>query len=375
MARLEVFDAFAAARPLWRRLELALPLMTPYQRYEWLAHWHWHVGRMEGAEPLIVAGIDGDGVPMFILPFVRERRHGCYVATFGGGSESNLNMAIWRTDVAAAFDRVQLADLLRDIAQIGQIDLFALLGQPLVWRGLQNPFAVLPRQPSPDDVYAGALGPVPCRFEPQVPGSIRKKQRKLMRLDNYRFGAAKTAHDVERILGAFWPQRAARFAKMRVRNVFENPRVASFIRAACLDGLEEQRPALDLYALEAGGDMLAVVIGASDRNRFSAMFNSITAGPHGRLSPGIILFAEIATDCAMRGIDSIDLGAGQAPYKEYFCNRREYRFDCFVPVSMRGQLLAAALRTSGTVKHAVKTNPAAMIALQAVRYWTGGHAS
>ena len=371
MARLEVFDDFAAARPLWRRLELALPLMTPYQRYEWLAHWHRHIGRMQGVEPLIIAGIDGDDVPMFILPFVRERRQGCHVAGFGGGSHSNLNMAIWRTDVAAALDRTALANLLRDVAEVGQIDLFALLGQPQTWRSLRNPFAMLPWQPSPDDVYTGKLDSCSPQSKLRLPASIRKKQRKLMRLENYRFGAAKTTDDVDRILNAFWPQRAARFAKMRIRNVFENPGVTGFIRTGCLDGLGEQRPALELYALEAGGEILAVVIGVSDRDRFSAMFNSITAGDRGRHSPGIILFAHVAADCATRGIDSIDLGAGNAPYKEYFCDQPERRFDCFVPMSRRGQVLSAALRASRIVKHAVKTNPAAMIALQAIRYWTG----
>ena len=99
-ARVEMFDDFAAAEPLWRRLELALPLATPYQRFEWLANWFSHIGRRNGAEPLIVAGLDRSDAPMFILPFMRERRLGCHIARFCGGSHSNLNMAIWRTDVA-----------------------------------------------------------------------------------------------------------------------------------------------------------------------------------------------------------------------------------------------------------------------------------
>ena len=198
MARVEVFDDFAAARPLWRRLERAAPLMTPYQRHEWLAHWHRHVGCLDGVEPFIIAGIDRDGAPMFILPLVRRRRRGCVVAGFGGGSHSNLNMAIWREEVAAGIDGPQLAALLRDVAGAHRIDLFALLGQPPAWRGIENPFAKLARQPSPDDVYYGKVDRDPLAAG--LPAGMRKKQRKLMRLGNYHFAAAATADDVDRIL-------------------------------------------------------------------------------------------------------------------------------------------------------------------------------
>ena len=90
---------------------------------------------------------------------------------------------------------------------------------------------------------------------------------------------------------------------MGIRNVFEDPGVAGFIRAACLDGLEARQPAIELYALEAGGEMLAVVVGISNHERFSAMFNSITASDRARLSPGIILFGHIAANCIARGIE------------------------------------------------------------------------
>jgi CelD/BcsL family acetyltransferase involved in cellulose biosynthesis len=369
-ARVEMFDDFAAAEPSWRRLELALPLATPYQRFEWLANWFSHIGRRNGVEPLIVAGLDRNDTPMFILPLIRERRHGCHIARFCGGSHSNLNMAIWRPDVAVKLAEPQVVGLLGDVAAARSIDLFTLLGQPSVWCGVQNPFATLPRQPSPDDVYVGNLDPAAPQFKPRLPSRMRKKQRRLMKLDGFHFAMAETPADVDRLLAAFWPQKAARFAKQGIHNVFENPGVADFIRAACLDGLMQGRPAIELYALEGGGEIFSVVGGVSNRHRFSVMFNSITAGAYARMSPGILLMADIVAYCARRGITSFDLGAGQVSYKSYFCSGSEQRFDCFIPFSVRGRVLAAACQASDALRRSLKATPALMNALQAIRRWT-----
>jgi CelD/BcsL family acetyltransferase involved in cellulose biosynthesis len=169
------------------------------------------------------------------------------------------------------------------------------------------------------------------------------------------------------LLAAFWPQKAARFAQQGIPNAFAKPGVTDFIRAACLDGLAQGRSAIELYALESVGEILAVVGGVANRERFSVMFNSITAGIHARNSPGILLVADIAATCAARGIASFDIGAGHASYKAYFCSEREKRFDSFVPFSARGRALAVACRTSDAALRSLKTSSAVMNVVQTIR--------
>jgi CelD/BcsL family acetyltransferase involved in cellulose biosynthesis len=312
--------------------------------------------------------VDRDDAPMFILPLMRERRYGCHVARFCGGNHSNLNMAIWRTDVAATFDAPQINAFLKDIAAERRVDLFALEGQPSVWCGVPNPFAGLSAQPSPDDVHVGNVEAAPHPHpHPRLTRRMRKKERGLTRLAGFRFGKAEMPGDVDRMLAAFWPQKAARFAQQGIDNVFARPGVADFIRAACLDGLMQGRPAIELYALESAGEILAVIGGVGNRQRFSVMFNSITSGVHARKSPGILLTADIVADCAARGIASFDLGAGHAAYKARFCPRRERRFDSYVPFSARGRALAAAYRASDAALRSLKATPSLIGALHAVR--------
>ena len=372
--RLELLDQFAAAEPLWRHIAAEQPLATPYQRFEWISHWFGKVGLPAGISPLAVAGIDGHGAPLFIIPLVLEHQRGCTIARFCGGSHSNLNMAIWRRDVAASMTAPQVIGLLGDVARARAIDLFALLAQPPLWEGVRNPFATLPRWRSPDDVYGDAFASDGSPFVPRLPNIMRKKARKLAKLDGYRYLMAATPHDVDRILAAFRMQKAARFAQQGIRNVFDDPGAMDFIRAASRDGLAESHPVIELHALEACGEILAVTGAVADNNRLSVMFNSITDTDHARLSPGIILMAEMIAACQRRGVPSFDLGAGHAPYKDYFCCGAEQRFDCFIPFSARGRLLGAAYEAADVLRRSLKTSPALMSALRTIRRWSKGGA-
>lgn len=364
MAKLALFEDFAGAEPTWRRLEALQAFVSPYQRFEWVNHWYAHVGRAEGATPLLAAGLDADDVPLFMLPFVSVQRLGCRVVRFCGGPHANLNLPIWRNSMPA------VAGVLAEIAAQRRVDLFALLGQPQSWRGVANPFAALRQQPSPDDVYSGGFGSAAPQSTRRLPSGMRKKERKLMRLEGFRYSIVETAADAEEILATFWRQKAVRFARQGIRNIFADPAVAAFIRAACLDGLAEGRPAIELHTLTGGGEILAIVGGVSNPHRFSVMFNSITDSARSRSSPGIILMSRIIAACRQRGIASFDLGAGQAGYKAYFSSGSEQRFDCFVAFSARGAVLARAYRTSNALRHSFKTNPALMDTLQTLRRWT-----
>jgi len=368
LPRLELFETFSAAEPLWRRLEKDA-LATPYQRFEWLHYWYYHVGRLQGAEPLIVAGVDDVHAPAFILPLFCGHRYGCRIAGFGGGNHANVNMALWRPGIATCLAGRDIAHLLGEIAAAREIDLFVLLSQPPIWDGVSNPLAALPGQRSPDDVFTASLEGVPPDFQFRLPSGMRKKVRRLEKLPGYRFAMAQSADDVDRILTAFQPQKAARFHRQGIHNVFEDAGVMDFIRAACLDGLARGRPAIELYAIDGDGETLAVVGGVSNSQRFSVMFNSITASEAARLSPGIILMGEIVTLCARRGIATIDLGAGHARYKGIFCTHAQGRVDCFLPHTLRGHALATASKAARTVRRIAKNSPALMDTLTAMRRW------
>ena len=365
LAHIEVFRDLAAAEPPWTALTAAHALTTPYQRFEWAAQWYRHVGLASKASPLIVVGFDERRTPQFILPLILERRYGAGIAVFFGGSHSNLNMPVFTGAVAAELTPDRLHRMLREIAPAHGVDVFALTGQPPLWQGVANPLAALPFQRSADDVYFGTL--TAGRPPPRLPSGMRKKERQLSRMPGFRYTVGTTAAEVDRILAFFRAHKAVRFGTHGIHNVFEDHGVMKFITDACHDGLAAGRPVIELHALEAGGDVLAIIGGVQDRTRFSVMFNSITTSVYARKSPGIILTWHVIANCASRGLQSFDLGAGRADFKTHFCTDAELRFDCYVPCTLHGQALAAAFRAANVVKRPLKTNETLMNVLAAIR--------
>jgi CelD/BcsL family acetyltransferase involved in cellulose biosynthesis len=366
VARIEVLRDLAAAEPLWQQLTESDALTTPYQRFEWAAQWYRHVGLARKGSPLIIVGFADNDTPQFILPLIVERRYGAGIAAFFGGSHSNLNMPVFTAAIAADLTPDRLNGMLREIAPAHGVDLFALTGQPPLWEGVANPFAALPFQRSADDVYFGTLPPG-RPTPPRLPSGMRKKERQLSRMPGFRYAVATTAVEVDRILAFFRAHKAVRFGTQGIHNVFEDRGVMRFITDACHDGLAAGRPVIELHALEAQGDALAIIGGVHDRTRFSVMFNSITTSPFARKSPGIILTWHVIANCGARGLMSFDLGAGRADFKTHFCTGTELRFDCYVPCSLRGHALATAFRASNVVKRPLKTNETLMNAIATIR--------
>ncbi|HEY4921211.1 MAG TPA: GNAT family N-acetyltransferase [Xanthobacteraceae bacterium] len=372
IARIDIFDDIAAAAPAWDRLADGA-IATPFGRRDWIDLWQRHIGARNGVRPLIAVARDARDEPLFLLPLVARTNRAFTVAHYFGGRHSQLNMGLWRPDVAAALNATDLAGALATIARRGGVDLFLLLNQPATWDGRRNPLAQLAHQPSPDDVFridfAGERGDamIKARLSPALRGILRSKEKKLAKLAGYRYFRAKTAREAERLLTAFLTQKAAHLKAQRVRNAFAAAGVAEFLRAACVDSLKSGEPAIELHAIEGDGEVLAVMGGVANAARLSCMFNAYTLTEHARWSPGLILIRHMLRHCADRGIASYDLGAGFAPYKHYFCKTTDPLFDSVLAFSARGHIAAAVCRMGLAGKRRIKSTGPLWAVVRAVR--------
>jgi CelD/BcsL family acetyltransferase involved in cellulose biosynthesis len=371
VARVEIYRDMAAAEPSWRHLEQGRPLATPYQRFDLLAAWQRHVGASTGVTPFIVTGFDHAGEPLFLWPFGRAKTGPLAVVRFLGSKHANFNIGLWRRDSVAAMDVPTLRDILARVAG-DRVDLVALLNQPLSWDGLANPFALLPHQPSVDmsahltfargekDVLDGAL-------TASMRSRLRGKERKLQKLDGYRYLQATNAEDIDRLLECFFALKSGHMATQGLNNVFAEAGAAEFLREACHRKLPDGRPSIEIHALEGAGEVLALFGATADDYRFSSMFNTYTPGEHAKHSPGLVLLAHMVRDSATRGLRSFDLGVGRAEYKSYFCREPQPLFDSFLPLSVRGRLAATAFAATFAARRVIKQNPTLWSAVQALR--------
>ena len=364
---------FATARPAWTRLEAAGALASPYQRHEFLDPWQRHVGELQGIRPLIVTAWDAAGRPLLLLPLGYRNRGPIRRLQFLGGKHVNANLGLWDRDFAASATPAEIAAVIDRVAssRLG-IDLIALQRLPLRWNGIANPLLLQPHQPAPSDSCRMELHPFSSDLSDMpLSHSIRKqlrvKHRKLMELAGFRYFKAETSAEVDRLLDWFFDVKSVHLAARGLTNAFAEPGVTDFIRIACQQGLAEGRPAIEIHAMEAGGELLALFAGTGDGRRFSAMFNSYTLGAHARRSPGLVLLTRMVMDLSHRGYRVFDLGVGDAWYKSVFCKHPEPLFDSYLPLTANGRIAAAAARSGTALKRRIKQSPRLWPALQAVR--------
>lgn len=369
-ARVDVLRCLDDAVDAWRGLEQVGAVSSPYQRRDWVELWHRHITTL-GA-PVIVVGYDDHAVPLFLWPLAIRRIGPLSAGMFMGGKHATLNFPAWRVDYAqslAADDLKQILDRIANAAP--ELDLLLLLNQPATWSKLGNPFALLPHQRSADDTYrltlTAAPDPAAVNISQGTRRRLRKKENQLARLAGYRYHRASSAAEVERFLGAFFVQKAAQLADLGVDNAFAKPGIQAFVRAACHRGLEAGHPLIELHALEAEGEVLALFAGLHDEQRFTLAFNSLTRGPHARHSPGLVLLQHLIVDCARRGFEAFDIGPGDARYKTYFCKEFEALIDSVLPLSGRGRMAAPFIRATLTAKSRMKRSQFAWNALRRLK--------
>jgi CelD/BcsL family acetyltransferase involved in cellulose biosynthesis len=379
IARIQVFDNLRAAEPVWRRLEAGRALATPYQRFDLLAAWQRHVGAPSGMRACVIAGYDAIGEPVLLWPFGCRQVGPLRVLVHLGSKHANFNIGLWRRDVVGSITADHIRAILGGIADQGQrVDLAALLFQPARWDGCPNPFLLLPHQPAVD-ACARLTIPRPGQdgiaelVSAATRGRLRQKERKLERLPGYRYLQATATEEIDRLLDAFFALKATHMAAQGLSNVFAGPGVAAFLRQACHSKGRDGRALIELHALVAAGQTLAVCGAVADDYRLSANFNTYTLGAHARHSPGLILLQHMIGDCAARGIRSFDIGVGGAHYKTVFCKEPEPLHDAFVPLSVRGQLAAPLFAAAHAGKRAIKRHPGLWSAVQSLRRLRARH--
>jgi CelD/BcsL family acetyltransferase involved in cellulose biosynthesis len=366
----DIVRDLASAEPVWRSLEGPQSSFTPYQRFDFLKPWQANVGAREGLAPFIVIAFDASRRPLLLLPLALRHAYGARCVSFMGGKHSTFNMALWDHDFAASATPADLDGLVSAISQHSEADVLALHQQPVRWRDMPNPLALLPHQHSANDCPLLTMEPgaAPTAL---ISNSFRRrlkgKERKLQALPGYRSHIASTEADITRLLDWFFRVKPLRMAEQKLPNVFADPGIEDFVRSACTTKLADGRHAIDIHALECDEEVIAIFAGVADGYRFSMMFNTYTMSPHSKYSPGLILMRDIIDHYAAQNYRALDLGIGSDDYKRLFCKSDEPIFDSFIALSQRGKFAASVMSGLNRTKRLVKHNPALLEMAQKLR--------
>lgn len=321
-----------------------------YQRYSWVDTWL----RVSGAssEPLILLARDETGAPAALFPLVVSRRGPVAIASYAGAKDANINLPLVRPDVHV--DSASLRRVLGEGARAAGVDAYAFYNQPFEWAGRAHPLSALPGQPSPSFLHSKRLHESAEAFVNTLPSDTRKRTRwrlrKLSEIGEVSFVRAQSAEDARRVAAAFREQKKIRIKAMGADD-FDADLAGDLLEAAAL----ADETAVELHALMVGDRVAAMYGGVVHQGRYSAMVNSYDSSPDiARLSPGELAIMSLLESLCERGVAEFDLGVGEAPYKDRWCDRREPLFDTFHGVTAKGKAFALAQgalrRAKGHVK-------------------------
>ncbi|HEV7277955.1 MAG TPA: GNAT family N-acetyltransferase [Devosiaceae bacterium] len=348
-----MLDSLAAAEAAWRRLE-ERGVLTPYQRFDWVAAVTAAQGT--GGGTIAVAVVKLGTRPVALLPLLVTSRWGLRVAEYIGADISNAGWMIVDPDFSRSLGRGQLETIFAAIGRVTGADLVAFYDQPAEWQGLANPLLAFPHQPAPDPFYGGRLGT--DRLSANRIRNIMRGRRRLAEIMGpVRLEQAKTSEEIDAYHAAFLRQRSARFAEMGVGNVFAEDWFIRFFKAAARQSLGMKRPILRFHALFAGDEILATAFGTYSGSHYSQYINSTaTEGPAVKYSLIGILLHELVEELRADGITSIDIGLGDFPYKELWAEKLTV-YDGAVALSGKGRVAAPLLLGLRRLKRTIKQHP------------------
>lgn len=349
-------------------------LFAPAQGAIWILSWAAQV-----KPDLLVATLTLEGRPVFALALEVVSRGPLRVARFMGDRHANGNFAAADPQWLARADVTAIRSMLAAIAKARpDIDIIALERLLPDLDGIANPLASLDHFSSPNlslgvDLAGG--------FDALLLRASGKRKRKKHRSQTRKFEAvgshqrieARSADEVDRLLGAFFEMKELRFRKMGIANVFSDEQTRAFFRALFTQALAEDKPPFVLHGLEVAGKLRAITGSSRSGKRLICEFGAIAEDDLGHTSPGDFLFFDNIQEACETGFSVYDFSVGDEPYKRQWCDLETRHFEVLVPLTLKGRALALTLRQGARLKAFVKNSPTIWKLTKMLRRKAAGH--
>ena len=354
---LRITGDLPSVEAVWEELQAAAPC-TSAQTFDWAQAWVRHVLRPEGREPVIVVGAAADGQALFLWPFEMARIAGMKVLHWLGQDHANYNMGLFAPGAAPKFTAEDISRLLAEVARETGAVAAILKAQPFGWDGVENPFAKLPRQPTPSSGYAVRLGDFTQIYENQFSkrsrSTLNRKERKLDEMGTVTYGWAETQDERLALVDTLFTQKARQFAAMGIKDIFDVHARAFYREVALIQGENPSR--LRLGYVKLGDTVLATFSGTLCHKRMSVALSSLAEGEAQRQSPGALLLRHQIKEACEKGLAFYDIGVGAARHKDEWADVVQPLFDSFIAFKPHGLTLTLPLGAMGRLKRAIKSN-------------------
>jgi CelD/BcsL family acetyltransferase involved in cellulose biosynthesis len=366
----------AGVERVWRNLEAATPA-TVFQNFDYLHAWFRHIGAREGVTPAVVVLRTADTV-LALLPFAVSKGRLLRRLTWLGQDLCDY-LAPLATPAFSQIDAERFRVLWREIrAQLQahprfRHDWIEFRRMPRKIGATPNPFAMLPVTRHASDAHVARLGaPWAKYYQARRTAKARKQDRsKLARLKE--FGDVDLVSPAEpaaiaRTIDQLIEQKRDMFKRRGIADLFRRPGVREFF----VDLATGPRTSsfVHVSALSAGPSLAAIALGTEYGGRYSLFLVSYDHS-FARLSPGVIHLGMMIERAIGRGLSEFDFLVGEQRLKLEWADETVELYDHITASTLRGYLVALAVRGLAYLKRRIKQTPQLWSAFRMLRQAAG----
>ncbi|MBS0252251.1 MAG: GNAT family N-acetyltransferase [Proteobacteria bacterium] len=328
----EIFDGADDALAALEVIERGL-IATGFQTLSWLTVFYDEVAHARRALPrlAVVTDCESDQV-VLALPLIVVKEGLLRVASLAALDGVGHGGPLLGPEPLSDVDRIR--DIWRTLrAAMRDVDLIRLEGMPAEIGGRPNPLIRLfGSSTSRASVHRLDIAGSFDEYLQSLGKKYRKDVERCHRLwqseDNPRLFCAESDDEIAHVFATMEEQQAVWHAARGTKDIFAERSTREFFERLAFDGADAG--VTSLFALEAGGRIVATLFGLTHDGTFSLLSISTGGEQWSHLSPGRLIVLETVKLLSAQGVRYFDLGINANPLKHGFGTEEIPLYDLVV---------------------------------------------
>lgn len=304
----------------------------------------------------LLAVYDSTSQPILIWPFHLRLVGPWRVACSIGRNHANFSLPLFDPSAHERYLPSQLRRAVEDAAFAADIDLIYMPHAPAHWMGHANPLLDLENRLSINTARQAILTRDARSMLRTLRGKdslkrMASKRRKLSELGTLTMRRAHNGADKRSLLADYRRLKDQWSASRLIRNEFSDRKTTVFYESLvdCSN--------FNVWIIAIDGEVIGLCGGLLRDNHFSLAIIASEQKRFASYTTGDILIEFVITELCNMGVASVDFGTGDAEYKRRWLPLSLPLVDIVHPVTVAGQVGAAAIIAGHKLKAAVKSRP------------------
>jgi CelD/BcsL family acetyltransferase involved in cellulose biosynthesis len=355
---ISVSSSFEELEVVWRTLE-QVGHCSAFQTFEWQIAWQRTVGQAEGIVPYIVVLSTTDRGPVMLIPLGISKEFGVRSLRFL--SEGAYNVPLVCASFAQELAGLQFPTIWAEILKrLPPVDIIRLRSLPEELDGIPNPFMQLPNLLRQNPTFACRLSKSFADLVAEKSGSTRRslnrRRRVLQSFGAVNYLQTKARADWTTFLSEILRQREVIFKETGRPNNLRRDDWQAFHWQLTEAGIRSGF--VHLSALKVDDTIISLHWGVLFKGRlYSLLLTYNRDSRWARCSPGRMLLEHVIEWACEQNLGSLDLGPGEFPYKNTWCDVAIKRYEHVSSRTVIGALPLAGLACRRRLRRYVTSSP------------------